>query len=228
MGKNLRFGEIGRWSELQEIVGMVQDTKYRDLREGPTPTVYMPRAQDSQPDSNATILIRSHLSAGSLVPAVKAVTEQSYAGLDIDFFTIHQMIEDGLLRERLMARLSGFFGFLAVILAVIGLYGVISYMAVCRRNEIGIRMALGASRSNVIQMVMREGLLLLAVGLPIGAGLALATGKAAEAMLFELKPWDVTTLVLAIIGLGVVAVAGSLVPALRASRLDPMTALRDE
>jgi len=138
------------------------------------------------------------------------------------------MIEDGLVRERLMARLSGFFGLLAVLLAIIGLYGVISYMVVRRRNEIGIRVALGANRTSVVGLVMREGALLLALGLPLGVVLSLAAGKGAASMLYGLKPWDVATLGLAVGSLTAVAALASLIPALRAARMEPMAALRDE
>ena len=127
-----------------------------------------------------------------------------------------------------MARLSVFFGVLAVLLAVIGLYGVISYTVARRRNEIAIRMAMGASRENIVTLVMREAAIVMTAGLPIGIALALAGGKAAESMLFGLKPWDGATLALALAGLAAVAAAASLFPALRASRLDPMVALRQE
>jgi ABC-type antimicrobial peptide transport system permease subunit len=138
------------------------------------------------------------------------------------------MIEDGLLRDRLMARLSGFFGVLAVLLAVIGLYGVISYMVARRRNEIAIRVALGAGRESIVKLVMREAGALLGVGLVIGTVLALAGGKAAASMLFGLKPWDVATFAMALVLLALVAVAASLLPAARAARSDPMEALRQE
>ena len=138
------------------------------------------------------------------------------------------MIEGGLLRDRLMARLSGFFGVLAVLLAVIGLYGVISYMVARRRNEIGIRMSLGADRRSIIALVLRESLLLLSIGLALGVALALGASRAAASMLFGLKPHDATTLITATVILAAIALAASYVPALRASKLDPMAALRNE
>jgi putative ABC transport system permease protein len=127
-----------------------------------------------------------------------------------------------------MARLSGFFGLLAALLATIGLYGVISYMVARRKNEIGIRMALGANRESIVKLVMREAAVLVGLGLSIGTALALAGGRTASAMLFGLKPWDVATFAMALSGLSLVAAAASLLPALRAARLDPMVALRDE
>jgi ABC-type antimicrobial peptide transport system permease subunit len=127
-----------------------------------------------------------------------------------------------------MARLSGFFAVLAVVLAVIGLYGVMSYMVARRRNEIAIRMALGAEPASIIRLVMRESGTLLLAGLVIGTALALAGGQAATAMLFGLKPTDPFTLGAALLSLSLVAALASLLPANRASRNDPMKALRDE
>jgi ABC-type antimicrobial peptide transport system permease subunit len=127
-----------------------------------------------------------------------------------------------------MAKLSGFFGVLAVLLAMIGLYGVISYMVARRRNEIGIRMSLGANRVAILGLVLRESLVLLAVGLTVGVALALGASRAATSLLFGLKPNDAATFLMAIVILAVIALAASYVPALRASKLDPMDALRNE
>jgi putative ABC transport system permease protein len=137
-------------------------------------------------------------------------------------------LKESLMRDRLMAALAGAFGLLAGLLAVLGLYGVISYMVARRRNEIGVRIALGAGRARVIQLVLKEAALLLAAGLAVGAGLALWAGRAATAMLYGLKPYDSATLGGAIGLLAVVALAASYGPAHRASRLEPMDALREE
>jgi ABC-type antimicrobial peptide transport system permease subunit len=131
-------------------------------------------------------------------------------------------------RDRLMAMLAGSFGLLAAVLATLGLYGVIAYMVARRRNEIGVRVALGADRGRVVQLVLREALLLLAAGLVIGTGLALWAGRAAGALLFGLKPYDPPTLVMAILLLAAVALLASYLPALRASRMEPMSALRED
>jgi len=156
------------------------------------------------------------------------MASQADPDADITFSSFHQMIDDGLLRDRLMARLSGFFGVLAALLAAIGLYGVISYMVERRRNEIGIRMALGAGQQSIIRLVLRETGLLLAIGLVTGVALALATAKTAASMLFDLKPTDVLTYLLAALSLSAVAALASFLPARRAARLDPMVALRNE
>jgi len=137
-------------------------------------------------------------------------------------------IQDGLVRERIMAMLSGFFGVLAAVLATIGLYGVISYVVTRRRNEIGIRIALGAARGKVVGMVMREALLSLACGVAIGIALALAAGRSAGSLLFGLKPYDPMTLGTSAVLLVLIGALAAFLPAFRASKLDPSKALRCE
>jgi predicted permease len=228
VGMKFRIRSLGAISIPYEIVGLVKDTKYAELREDFQPIAYLAIAQYSHPDTDAQILMRSSAPLLNLMSAVKGTASAVNPNMDISFVTFHKMIEEGLLRDRLMARLSGFFGLLAVVLAVVGLYGVISYMVARRRNEIAIRVALGARRESIVRLVMGEAGALLAVGLVIGAALALAGGKAAASMLFGLKPWDVTTFALALVLLAVVAAAASLLPATRAARSDPMEALRQE
>jgi len=211
-----------------QIVGVVEDTKYTDLREELGPIVYTPRAQNENPATDAQILIRSRAPLASLLSAIKTMASQADPDADITFFNFHQMIDDGLLRDRLMAKLSGFFGVLAALLAAIGLYGVISYLVERRRNEIGIRMALGADQQSIIRLVLRETGLLLVIGLVTGVALALTTAKAAASMLFDLKPTDVLTYLLAALSLSAVAALARYIPTRRAARLDPMAALRNE
>ena len=127
-----------------------------------------------------------------------------------------------------MAMLSGFFGLLAVLLAVVGLYGVISYIVTMRRNEIGIRMALGATRRNVVAIIVRQTLVLLALGAAVGVVLALAAGRTASSLLFGLEPNDPLTFATATALLVSTALIASFLPASRASRVDPMVALRYE
>ena len=211
-----------------EVIGFVQDTKYADLREDFFPIVYTAKAQNDNPGTDAQILVRSQGSLVDLVSGIKTTAMEANPNMDISFSVLRKTVENGLIRDRLMARLSGFFGGLAVVLAVIGLYGVISYTVARRRGEIAIRMAMGATREGIVKLVLHEAAVLLGTGLLAGTILALAGGKAAAGMLFGLKPWDAPTFVLALAGLGVVAVMASLLPALRAARLDPMVALRDE
>ena len=146
----------------------------------------------------------------------------------MQFLDFEQGIRDNLVGERMMAMLSGFFGVLAVLLVVMGLYGVLSYFITQRRNEIGIRIALGADRGRVVGLVLRDTAVMLAIGLVLGTGLALFAGRAATTMLFGLKPYDAATLVFSILLLAVIAVLASCLPALKASRLNPVDALRCE
>jgi ABC-type antimicrobial peptide transport system permease subunit len=146
----------------------------------------------------------------------------------VTFRTMASQVQDSLLRERLMATLSGFFGGLAALLATVGLYGVVAYSVARRRNEIGIRMALGADRRQIVRMVMREAGMLVAAGVVVGLLLAVAAARAATALLFGLSPGDPLTLATAAGGLGLIAMLASYLPALRASRLEPTEALREE
>jgi putative ABC transport system permease protein len=221
-------GYVGRPTPTYEVVGLVKDTKYRDLREEPRPIVFVAAAQNDQPDQFAQLVIRSSQPLSATLPMVKRALMEAGPEMAIEFRVLTTQIRDSLLRERLMATLSGFFGFLAALLATVGLYGVISYTVARRTNEIGIRMALGAQRGNVVGMIMREAGLLLAIGLAVGAALALAAARTATSLLFGLKPHDPVTIALAIVVLAAVAATASFLPAHRASRLDPMTALREE
>jgi ABC-type antimicrobial peptide transport system permease subunit len=159
---------------------------------------------------------------------IKQAVKQVSPAIMVDYQAFDEMIREGLLRERLMATLSSFFGALAALIAAVGLYGVMSYLVVRRTNEIGIRMALGANRRNILGLVLREAATLLIVGLAAGGVLAVAAGYAAGSLLFGLKSTDAGILGMAAALLAVVAIAASYLPAWRAARLDPMNALREE
>jgi len=211
-----------------EIVGLARDSKYNDLRDPFEPLIYVPVAQDEMVRTWARLMVRSRATGSVVASAVTALAREVHPASVVAFRTLESQVSDSLARERLMATLSGVFGGLAALLATIGLYGVMSYMVARRRNEIGIRMALGASRSDVVRMVMREAGMLLIAGVIVGTGLAIAAGRAAATLLFGLRPSDPATLALAAGGLGIVAMLASYLPALRASRLEPTEALREE
>ena len=174
------------------------------------------------------VLVRSSLPMETVKAAVRRSMREVSSGISFDFGGLQEQIRQSLLAERLLATLSGFFGALAVALAMIGLYGVMSYTVAQRTNEIGIRMALGARRRDVTAMILRKASELLVVGLTLGVGLSLAAGSAASALLFGLKPRDPVTLVTAVAVLAAVALAASYLPARRAATLDPVASLRDE
>jgi putative ABC transport system permease protein len=159
---------------------------------------------------------------------VKEKISRISPAIKMEFHILQTDIENGLNRERLMAVLSGFFGALAALLAMIGLYGVISYIVATRKNEIGIRMALGANRRDVIGIVLRQTLALLGVGVGAGLVLAMAAARGADSLLFGLRSNDPLTLFGAAGFLTAVALTASYIPAYRASRVDPMNALRYE
>jgi ABC-type antimicrobial peptide transport system permease subunit len=138
------------------------------------------------------------------------------------------MAGDSIRRESLMAKLSSIFGLLAIVLATIGLYGVKSYIVAQRRHEIGLRLALGADRPIILRMMLTQSGVMLIVGVVLGAGIALAAGRAAQSLLFEVKANDPAAFVLAISGLTLVSFIASLIPALRAAGIPPMAALREE
>jgi putative ABC transport system permease protein len=228
VGMTFRIGRMRTITPPYEIIGLVKNSKYFALRDEPEPIVYTCTAQYDHPDTDAQILIRSNGPMAGLLAGVKNAANQVHPDLDIDFYAFDKMIQNGLLRDRLMAALSGFFAVLAAVLAAIGLYGVISYIVATRRNEIGIRMALGASARDVISTILRQTLLLLVCGVAIGVVLALAAGRSAGSLLFGLKPHDPFTLVGASALLLLVGLIAGFVPVYRASRLDPMVALRHE
>src|SRR5262249_8025954 len=156
-----------------EIVGVIPNTRYNDIRRATPPMVFAPASQFPDPGPWAVMMIRSDSQPSAIMGTVRLAMAEKHPEIVFDAMDFQKQIHDGLLRERLMAMLSGFFGVLAAALAMLGLYGVISYIVARRRNEIGIRVALGAQYGQVVGMVMREAALLLVIGILIGTGLAL-------------------------------------------------------
>lgn len=163
-----------------------------------------------------------------MILSVKTSVEQVNRGITLEFIPLAVQVAESLTRERLLATLSSFFGALALLLAMIGLYGVMSYSVARRRSEIGIRMALGAERARVLRMIFGEVGLLAGLGPAVGIAAALAATRLVSVLLYGLKPTDPLTLVLAAAMMAAVAALAGYLPARRPSHLDPMSALREE
>jgi predicted permease len=223
-----RFGIDGPGSQDQiEIIGVVKDAKYESLTERLRPMAYYPHGQRPQPLNN--FVVRFTGPADAIIPQLRQTIKQVNRNLPIDeVVSLSEHVGRSLVQQKLVARLASFFGLLALLLACVGLYGLMSYAVARRTNEIGIRMALGAHRSNVRWLVMRETLTLVLVGLVIGLLASFAGTRVTSTLLFGLKPNDPVTIALATLLLITVSAFAGYLPARRAARLDPMTALRDE
>ena len=215
-------------AQLNEIVGLVKDTKYHGIRRPAEPIAYLALAQDKDTENTMQVLVRSRLPMDAEEQAIRRTLHDVSSGISFDFKGLQDQIQQSLLAERLLATLSGFFGALAVVLAMTGLYGVMSYTVTERTTEIGIRMALGAQRTNITAMILGKAATLLAAGLVLGAGLSLAVASVAGALLFGLKPRDPATLAGAALLLAVVTVVASLLPSMRAANVNPIDSLRSE
>jgi predicted permease len=211
-----------------EIVGLVRNIKFGDLREEFRPIIYTTRAQDSQASPGDNFLIRSRLSQTETIAAVKRLLNEINPAITVSFQSFKPMIEATILRERLMATLSGFFGLLALLLACIGLYGILSYAVASRTNEIGIRMALGAQTRDVRWLILREALALVIAGVALGLPLIFAATRLAATLLFGLTPTDPVSLLSAALLMLAVALVASYLPSRRATRVDPMATMRCE
>ncbi|HWB30316.1 MAG TPA: ABC transporter permease [Vicinamibacterales bacterium] len=222
------LAEPGYDEKTYAIVGLVGDTKYADLRDEIPPIAYVPELQNPRWGPRFRAVIRAAVPEGDAVSAVRAELTRMNPGIQVSFDVLRALVGDRLVRERTLAWLAGFFGLLAAMLTAIGLYGVISYVVERRRTEMGVRLALGSTRGQIVTLVLRQTLPLLAAGLIIGAAVALAAGRSAASLLFGLQPGDPRSLALAAAVLGAIALVACLVPARRASRIHPMRALREE
>jgi putative ABC transport system permease protein len=211
-----------------EVVGLVEDSKYLSLREENLPMAFLPLNEPSELGDRDTLELRTAIPPSRLiVPVLAAVAEVSRV-IPLKFHTLADQVNDSLVQERLLALLSGFFGTLALILAMIGLYGTFSYLVAQRQKEFGVRMALGAEPISILALVMRDLIAVLSAGLVAGILISLAATRVLQQMLFGLAPRDATTMFLAAGVLSAVALLAGYIPARRATRVDPMTTLRQE
>jgi ABC-type lipoprotein release transport system permease subunit len=229
---------LGKYFQIQEdpgkpappiqIVGLVKDAKYESLREEAHSTAYFPVGQLQEDMEQQVFELRTAARPWALVPSVQEAVAGVSKAIPLEFQTLAEQVDDSLVQERLLATLSTFFGALALLLAMIGLYGALSYLVAQRQREFGIRMALGAPRDSILRLVMRDVVLVLAGGLAAGAFISFAVVRVLQKMLFGLAARDAATLLASIGVLSVVAFFAGYLPARRAMRVDPMVALRYE
>jgi putative ABC transport system permease protein len=225
IGKRIKIGGLESTNPWLEIVGTVAETKYRALPRNPTadPDLYFP-ALDRSPQP---IVIRTAIDPTAVAPAVRAAIRQNRPTIALYGETTMTALADGQTSaSRFTTWILGLFAATALLLSIIGIYGVMSYLVTQRTHEFGIRIALGATRSDVVTSVLRHGILLIALGTVIGIAVAGGLYRLFSAQLFEVTVLDISS-GLAILSLVVVAVVACLVPAIRATRVDPVTALRN-
>jgi predicted permease len=225
VGRRIGNG-VGPQAKLDiEIVGVTADSLYEGPREGVRRQVFIPHAGNN----GSAFYVRAGLGSSSAYTALRRTVKELDAGMPIyELKTLARQLDETLLTERLTALLSAAFGMLATLLAAIGLYGVMAFVVARRTREMGLRMALGAPGSTVIWLVMKEVLILLAIGLAVGIPSALALGRFVSAQLYGIQATDPRIAVVSTLMLSVVAAMAGLIPARRASRIDPILALRYE
>jgi putative ABC transport system permease protein len=230
IGRYFRTEQVsGNLAPPIQIVGLVKDSKYESLREETYPTAFFPIAQQAPENDDAeNFELRTAIPPSSLAAAVQNAVAGVNKEISIDFHTLAEQVNDSLVQERLLALLSAFFGGLALLLAMIGLYGTLSYLVTQRQTEFGVRMALGAQPGSILRLVMRDVVAVLAGGLAAGLCITLTTVTLLQKMLFGLGARDTVTMVAAVGTLSAVALIAAYLPARRAAKVDLMVALRYE
>jgi predicted permease len=211
-----------------EVIGVAQNVKYSNLRDEFIPTAYVADDQEDYTRESKVFVVRSNASLTALIPAITEGIRNVNPAIGIEFQPFKTIIGDSLVRDRLMATLTSFFGLLAAVLATIGLYGTLSYSVTQRRNEIGIRIALGAARNQVVRMILSEAFVLLTAGLVLGTVATFYATRTASTLLFGLEPNDPLTISASVVLLAAITLAASYVPARRAAGLEPSSVLREE
>jgi putative ABC transport system permease protein len=228
IGRKVNFP--GQWVEDEyEIVGIVSDLRYKTLRAPDERMAYLPVGQSIDPVTGAVVAVRAQSDLMTLVPSIRAAAAETLpSGFVTAVGTLDQRVQASLVTERMLSLLSTFFGGLALTLACIGLYGVTAYRVVRRTREIGVRIAVGARHASVVWMMLRETLIVVAIGGLLGTVASLAVSGVVQSQLFDVPPRDPLTIVVALLVLGVVTLTAGYLPARRASRIDPTVALRVE
>jgi predicted permease len=225
VGKHIGFGGGPKTKLTIEIIGVVANALYEGPRQGIRRQVYLPKfGKDS-----VAFYVRTQTASSSAYGMIRNEVKQVDASIPVyEMKTVEGQLDETLLTDRLIAMLSAGFGLVATLLASIGLYGVMAFVVAQRKKELGIRLALGAQPGIVVWMVMREVLLLLAIGLAVGIPAALGLGRYVASQLYGIQAHDAFTATWTVILLTLVSAAAGLIPAQRASRIDPMLALRQE
>jgi predicted permease len=211
-----------------EIVGIVRDVRYGSLRKAAEPMVYLPIEQGIGPLPSVAVTVRARGAAGVLPALRRRAREIVPGGFITNVATVRQLMDDSLLVERLLSILASLFGGLALLLATIGLYGIVSFTVIRRTREIGVRIAIGAQRGTLLWMILRDTIALAAIGLALGIPLVFLAKKYIDSELFGLHADDPLAIAGATVVLASVVLAAGIWPAWRASRLDPMISLRQE
>lgn len=226
-GESAREWILNR-SKGMEIVGVVSDARQIAPGEPPRPELFMPHLQHPGPSTSLAILVQTHGEPLNLASSIREITSAMNPEIPVRFSTVDEIVFDSLAYPRFRAILIGLFSLLAMCLAVIGIYGVISYLVGQRAGEIGLRLALGADRSDVFRSVIGGSLRLVIYGLALGLIGTLVLSEVLQSLLFEVSPRDPITIGCVLLLITLSALAGSSIPAFRAARLDPLMALRQQ
>jgi predicted permease len=212
-----------------EVVGVVADAKYRDMQSPAPPAAYVPIQQDEQSKPSLTAVVRTDGRHAPLAAAARTLAGNLAPSIPAPVMTtMDDVMNKSVSTERMMALLALFFAGCALLVTAIGLYGTLAYATARRTSEIGIRMALGARRAGVVAMVLRENVLVAAVGTAVGLIAAVLVSRALASFLYETTPGDPSVLMCSVAAFAFIASVASILPALRAARIDPMRALRNE
>ncbi len=228
IGKQIQFGNMDGDLHLLTIVGVVGDVKDRALDAEPHPTVYVNYAQRATRAGDFSFVLRGHGSVETLIGAMRREAGAADAQMPVKFQKIEQLISSSLDNRRFGLVLVGGFAAAALMLAMVGLYGIMAYITAERTTEVGIRMALGAQRSDVLRLILGQSFVMVLIGTVAGLLLACGTNRFLETLLYEVKPTDPSTYLGVLFLLGLVALVASYIPARRAMRVEPMAALRHE
>ncbi|MBI3415459.1 MAG: ABC transporter permease [Verrucomicrobia bacterium] len=212
-----------------EIVGVVKDAKYHSLRQESPPTFYAPLSQDTAQGMTVAVRVKDHSRASAIVVVFQRIVGEVFAGARVlNVKTMDEVVDASVHQERVVAQLGGFLSIFALVLACLGLYGVLSFAVVQRTREIGVRVALGAQQRNILSLVVGQGVKLAFAGAAVGIAGALAATRLLSSLLFGVSPTDPLTFLGVSLLLLLVAILASWLPARRAAKVDPMEALRCE